>query len=105
MECDKERTNAVSEKSRNRLKSDISRSVTELFKNILDFVEVGIGDPSRYNALRKKILRVANDAIRDINKDIDLNYVVTFVPSKEDILEVTNKCSSRINKTIISDDN
>lgn len=79
---------SVDERSKTKLKGMVKRSITNMFKEILDFVEVSIGDNDRFQALRKKILRTSNDTIRDVHLEIDMYYQVTYVPNKEDIITV-----------------
>ena len=55
---------------------------------ILDIAEVAIGDSQRYKPFRSKVLRAGNNAIRAIKADLDQNYKVVFVPTKEDIIEI-----------------
>lgn len=75
-------------RSREKLKRDIEKSVLRSADDILNIAEVAIGDPQRYKAFRSKVLRSANDAVREVKKIIDMNYQVLFVPTNEDIIEV-----------------
>jgi hypothetical protein len=75
-------------KSRDKLKRDIEGSVLKSADDILNLAEVAIGNQERYKAYRSKVLRSANDAVRQIKKTIDMNYQVLFVPTNEDIIEV-----------------
>ncbi len=76
------------ERSKDRLKRDLEKEITKLFDQILDISEVAIGDPQRYKPFRAKVLRAGNDAIREAKKLLDRNYIVEFIPSREDIIEV-----------------
>lgn len=75
-------------RSRDKLKRDIEQSVLRSADDILNIAEVAIGDPQRYKAFRSKVLRSANDAVREVKKTIDMNYQVLFVPTNEDIIQV-----------------
>jgi hypothetical protein len=75
-------------RSREKLKRDIEQSVLRSADDILNIAEVAIGDPQRYKAFRSKVLRSANDAVREVKKTIDMNYQVLFVPTNEDIIQV-----------------
>jgi hypothetical protein len=75
-------------KSRDKLKRDIEGRVLKSADDILNLAEVAIGNQERYKAYRSKVLRSANDAVRQIKKTIDMNYQVLFVPTNEDIIEV-----------------
>ena len=79
---------AVLARSRDKLKRDVEASVLRSADDILNIAEVAIGDPQRYKAFRSKVLRSANDAVREIKKTVDMNYQVLFVPTNEDIIEV-----------------
>lgn len=76
------------ERSKDKLKRDTEEIVIALFDHILDISEVAIGDPQRYKPFRSKVLRVGNDAIRQIKKVLDRDYKVLYVPTTEDIVEV-----------------
>lgn len=87
---------AVLARSRDKLKRDVEHSVLRSADDILNIAEVAIGDPQRYKAFRSKVLRSANDAVREVKKTIDINYQVLFVPTNEDVIEVhTPSVSSR----------
>lgn len=79
---------AVLARSRDKLKRDVEVSVLKSADDILNIAEVAIGDPQRYKAFRSKVLRSANDAVREVKKTIDMNYQVLFVPTNEDIIQV-----------------
>jgi hypothetical protein len=78
------------ERSKDKLKREIEREITGFFDQILDIAEVAIGDPLRYKPFRAKVLRSGNDAIREVKKLLDRDYQVQFIPSKEDVIEVSN---------------
>ena len=79
---------AVLARSREKLKRDVEHNVLKSADDILNIAEVAIGDPQRYKAFRSKVLRSANDAVREIKKIVDMNYQVLFVPTNEDVIEV-----------------
>ena len=87
MDCMERNTN-TNGRSRDKLKGTVDRSITKMFKEILDFTEVSLGDNNKFQALRKKILRISNDTIRGVHQEIDMYYQVTYVPNKEDIISV-----------------
>jgi len=70
-------------RSKQKLKLEIKQRITEMFSSILDYTEVAVGDPDRYNALRGKILRVSNDTIRDVERMLDKEYTVEFIPTND----------------------
>jgi hypothetical protein len=55
-----------------RLKDMIEKEITQCFQDMLDFAQVAC-DEAHYKALRSKILRVGNNAIRNIKQWIDNN--------------------------------
>ena len=71
-----------------RLQSYVKTSVTKMFEGMLDFSEVAVGEENRYKALRSKILRLANDAIRNINNEIEANYDVFYNGIGEEVIKV-----------------
>lgn len=77
------------ERSKDKLKRESEQIVTEFFDHVLDISEVAIGDPHRYKPFRSKVLRAGNDAIRKLKKKMDKDYKVLYVPSNEDIIEVS----------------
>lgn len=79
------------ERSRARLKKEITKEITLLFEKCLDYVEVTLPDKEIYKVMRSKILRSGNNAIRNVNKNIDENYTINFSPEEglnEDVVEV-----------------
>lgn len=70
------------------LKLFITREVTKLFGSILDFAEVAVEGRQRYSNYRSRVLKLSNDAIREIKKEVDTKYIVEFVPVTEDIIVV-----------------
>jgi hypothetical protein len=82
------RREEILERSKDRLKRDIEKEITNLFDQVLDISEVAIGDAYRYKSFRAKVLRSGNDAIREVKKLLDRNYTVEFIPSREDVVEV-----------------
>jgi hypothetical protein len=62
-----------------------------LFEKCLDYVEVTLPDEKIYKVVRGKILRSGNNAIRDVSKNIDENYTISYSPEKginEDFIKV-----------------
>jgi hypothetical protein len=76
------------ERSKEKLKRDVEKKVMRGVDEILDIAEVAIGDSQRYKPFRSKVLRAGNNAIRELKADLDQNYKVLFVPTREDIVEV-----------------
>jgi Mn-dependent DtxR family transcriptional regulator len=73
--------------SREKLKKYVQSEITKLFSTILDYVEVAVDGKARYKNLRSKILKVSNDSIREIHKELDSKYMVDY-PLGEEIIVV-----------------
>jgi hypothetical protein len=73
-------------RSREKLKKYVQGEITKLFSSVLDYAEVAVDGKERYMNLRSKILKVSNDAIREIKKEIDSRYSVIYNPPAEDII-------------------
>lgn len=59
------------------LKAEIERKLKEVFTAALEAIEIRFGtDFDGFKPLRAKILRVGNDAIRDLQDGIDTKYIV-----------------------------
>ena len=82
------------ERSKARLKKEISKEIMSLFEKCLDYVEVTLPDEKIYKVVRGKILRSGNNAIRSVNSNIDENYTINYSPEdgiSEDFIEVSNQ--------------
>jgi len=82
-----DRNRVHAQRDMEKLKRDIERTVLGSLDHILDIAEVAIGDAQRYKPFRAKVLRAGNDAIRDVKKQLDLNYKVVYIPNREDIVQ------------------
>ena len=78
-------------RSREKLKKFVHQEITKLFSSVLDYAELAVGDKDRYTSLRSKILKVSNDAIREISKELDTRYTVTYKPNAEEIIVINQK--------------
>jgi glucose-6-phosphate 1-dehydrogenase len=85
----------VEQKSKERLKDHLEKAIIDCFSKILDYCEVAVEGQDRYKKLRSKVLRVSNDAIRAMHKEIDQHYDVNFVADLEDVLVFGAKCAPR----------
>ena len=77
--------------SNDRLKDFIRNQITGMFTSVLDFAEVAVDGKDRFQTLRSKVLRVGNDTIRSITKELDLNYEVKYTRMNEDVILVGKK--------------
>ena len=80
-----------SDKSKEKLVKCMAGEVTRLFEKILDYSEVAVSNEPQYRKLRSKILRLGNDCIRNISKELELRYKVSYIASIETIVEVIQK--------------
>ena len=60
-----------------KLAKALSEHVTYLFESVLDYAEVAVPNNDIYKKFRSKVLRVGNNCIRNIKKDIK-NYNVEY---------------------------
>lgn len=90
---DNSKENGALERSREKLKRDIEKRFMRAVDEVLDIAEVAIADPPRYKPFRSKVLRSANNAIRDLKRDLDRNYKILFVPTTEDVIEINRPAS------------
>ena len=77
---------AVEERSMQKLKAMVKEEVTAEFEQILDFAQVACPE-AQFKQLRSKILRVGNNCIRNINKNMEDHYNVEFLAPGEDLIE------------------
>jgi len=77
----------VNEKSREKLFKDTEAEVIKLFEQVLDYAQVACPTKDTYAVLRSKILRVGNNCIRNIKKNLQ-HYDVEYVSQLEEIIEV-----------------
>ena len=77
---------AVEERSMQKLKAMVKEEVTSEFEQILDFAQVACPE-AQFRQLRSKILRVGNNCIRNIHKNLEDHYKVEYMAPGEDIIE------------------
>lgn len=75
--------------AKDKLKKYVQDRVTEMFCDILDYAELAVDGKDRFANLRSKILRVSNDTIRQISKEIDYRYSVKSLA--EDVVIIQRK--------------
>jgi len=66
----------------------VSSEITDLFEKILDYAEVAVPNSDQYKKLRSKILRIGNNCIRNISKEIVNHYSVSYNAPGETIIEI-----------------
>lgn len=82
------------DRNKEKLMKTVSEHVTNLFEKVLDFAEVAVPNNDQYKKLRSKILRIGNNCIRDIGKEVNSNYEVKYIPPAETIIEVARTSNS-----------
>lgn len=75
------------DKHKEKLNKAISDEITILFEKVLDYAEVAVPNTDQYKKLRSKILRVGNNCIRNVKKEIETRYEVKYNPPSETIIE------------------
>lgn len=78
-------------KSADKLKKMVEAEVVSMFQAVLNYAEVACPTSNVYSKLRSKVLRLGNDCIRNIGKNVDRFYEVKFVPRTEDVIEIRQR--------------
>jgi len=78
---------AETDKHKEKLVKVVTDEVTTLFEKVLDYAEVAVPNSDQYKKLRSKILRVGNNCIRNISKEVILHYDVKYIPPTETVIE------------------
>lgn len=84
------------DKHKEKLIRAVSEEITVLFEKVLDYMEVAVPNNDRYKKLRSKILRVGNNCIRQIGKEINAHYIIQYDPPGETIIEVRNSKMAKV---------
>ena len=79
------------DKHREKINGMVKDEITKMFEKVLDYAEVAVPNGEQYKRLRSKILRVGNNCIRNIQKDIEKHYDVKYKASAETIVEVIQR--------------
>jgi len=83
----KEMTEEKIDRHKEKLLGAITNEVTNLFERVLDYAEVAVPNTDQYKKLRSKILRVGNNCIRNIQKEVAVRYNIKYIPPAETIIE------------------
>jgi hypothetical protein len=84
------------DKHKEKLNRAIADEITAMFEKILDYAEVAVPNQEQYKKLRSKVLRVGNNCIRNISKEIQSRYAVKYEPPAETIIEVVkSSCAAK----------
>ncbi len=79
------------DKHQDKLIRTIGDEITSLFEKVLDYAEVAVPNNDQYKKLRSKILRIGNNTIRNISKEIISHYDVIYNAPGETIIEVARR--------------
>ena len=79
------------DKHREKMDRMVKDEVTKMFEKVLDYAEVAVPNNDQYRKLRSKILRVGNNCIRNIQKDVEKHYDVKYKALAETIVEVIQR--------------
>jgi hypothetical protein len=75
-------------RSKEKLQKYIRNEITKIFSSVLDYAEVAVDGKERYTNFRSKVLKISNDSIRDIERELALRYTVNYIPPAEDVVVV-----------------
>lgn len=79
------------ERSQEKLKRYIEAEITKLFTGVLDYAEVAVDNKERWKALRARILKLSNDTIREMKKELETKYTINYTPVMSDEIIIINK--------------
>lgn len=78
----------VQTRSREKFEKKIKEVHDRASGQILDLVDVSLGDEGKFRAIRSKILRVINDAGRAFQKELEKHYNMEYVSTVDDVIVV-----------------
>jgi hypothetical protein len=87
--------NERQKKSRDKFVKKIHEIQKKAYGQILDHVESVVvalsANPEAFKPLRAKILRASNDAIRQLEKELERSYILEYDAISEDVIVVKSK--------------
>jgi len=78
------------ENSRRKYNSFVDKRKDIMLGKILTIVEVLVTNKLQWEKTRKHLLGICNDFVRENQFELEKNYVMEYVDSKEDLIEVTH---------------
>lgn len=78
----------VQTKGREKFQKKIKEVHDRASGQILDLVDVSLGDEGKFRAIRSKILRVINDSGRLLQKELERSYVLEYVSTVDDVIVI-----------------
>jgi hypothetical protein len=88
---EKEMANYDKTRSKDKLKQYIEDEITKFFGSTLDYAEVAVDGKERFKMFRSRILKLGNDVIRELKKELDQHYDVHFVSTFEEVIKLNTK--------------
>ena len=76
------------DKHKEKLIKVMSEEITVLFEKILNYAELSVANREQYKVLRSRILRLGNNTIRNLSKEINTRYDIKYNPPAETIIEI-----------------
>jgi hypothetical protein len=76
------------DRSKDKLNKYLEAKVKKLFTGVLDYTELTVDSEKSWQTLRSRILKLSNDTIREMKREVDTRYDVSYIPLGEDIIIV-----------------
>lgn len=81
---------AAQTRSREKFTKRVKEVHNKASGQILDLVDVSLGDEGKFKAIRSKILRVINDVGRLFEKELETHYTMDYVSTVDDVIVFTD---------------
>jgi hypothetical protein len=78
-------------RSKEKVKKYIEAEIKKLFTGVLDYAEVAIDSKERWKVLRSRILKLSNETIREIFRELDARYAVSYIAPAEDVIVINQQ--------------
>ncbi len=82
-------------KSKNMLSERINQEILKACEGILDFAQVAVPSKDVFMSYRARVLRICNNCIRQLQRELGRHYKVEFVPDTEDVIIVEKRPLSK----------
>ena len=76
----------VQSRSRDKFCNRMKEIHNKASGQILDLVDVSLGNEAKFKSIRSKILRVINDASRLLEKELEKYYTMDYVSVVDDVI-------------------
>ena len=88
---------AYQKNSREKFNRFVDKNVNEMLGQILKAVEIAVPNKDQYKIVRKQILRTGNDFGREIKFEIEANYRLHWMDTKEDLIKFGSPTKNETN--------